>query len=325
MSKLIYGIHEPCPSDVMPDGWIVHLVEVGHSNEPHPGIDFRQWSNYGNILRIQHAWGDGGTLPLPADIDGYLQRVASLVQNSTGCNRWIIANEPNLEVEWPSGFKLWPSYVANIYDLCREEIHALPGHADDEVLLCPVGPWNVQIGMDWISYFRQLIMACFDVDGFALHTYSRGPDPASITAEQKMDAPYSQYYNGFRTYRDWLDVIKSTGYNDRPVYITETNQNQPWANTNSGWVKAAYEEINSWNKSGGQVIRTLCLYRWPRYDDYYLEGKSGAIEDFQQAQAFGYTWDEEPTPPVKRTLEVCATLMVDGQESGTFVGTLTEL
>lgn len=325
VSRLIYGVHEPMPNDIMPRGWIVHLVEVGHSNEPHPGIDFSQWASYGNILRIQHAWGDGGTLPLPQDDENYIKRVLSLVQNSTACNRWIIGNEPNLSVEWPCGFKLYPPYVASIYDRCRVGIHALPGHERDEVLLCPVGPWNVEIGIDWISYFRELVEMCDDVDGFALHTYSRGPDPASITSEQKMDAPYQDYYNGFRTYRDWMDTIP-TRYRDRPCYITETNQNQPWLNANTGWVREAYCEIDNWNRGDGQTIRALCLYRWPRYDDYYIENKRGVIEDFLEAQAFGYTWDQEPTPPpAKRTLEACVTLMVDGEASGTFVGTLEEL
>ena len=320
MSHLIYGIHEPAPRDVMPAGWILHLVEVGHSDDPHPGIDFRMWADYGNLLRIQHEWGDGGTLPLPADVDGYIQRVASLVRNSQGCDKWIIGNEPNISVEWPSGFKLFPDYVAEIYDRCRRTIHALPGHREDEVLLPPVGPWNVEIGIPWIEYFDQLVALCENVDGFAIHTYSRGPDPASVTSEDKMDVPFQVYYNGFRTYRDWMEAIPPQ-YRDRPVYITETNQNSAWADVNSGWVKAAYSEINDWNQAGYQAIRALILYRWPHYDGYYIDGKDGVIEDFQEAQAFGYTWEQVQ----KRTLDVFATLRVDGQGAGVFAGTLEEV
>ena len=322
MTALIYGIHEAAPRDVMPDGWILHLVEVGHSSDPHPGIDFSEWAGYGNILRIQHAWGDGGTLPLPADVDGYVQRVVSLVRNSRGCQRWIIGNEPNLSIEWPGEFELWPDYVADIYGQCRHEIHALPGHESDEVLLAPVGPWNVETGIDWIAYFEQLIECCGDVDGFALHTYSRGPDPSSITSEAKMDAPYQEYYNGFRTYLDWLAAIPAQ-YRDRPIYLTETNQNQAWADVNSGWVKAAYAEINRWNQTGGPVIRSLILYRWPHYDGYYIEGKSGVIEDFQEAQVFGHTWGMPPER--KRILDVFATLRIAGQREGVFSGTLEEI
>jgi hypothetical protein len=47
----------------MPQGWILFLAEVGHSSDPHPGIDFTPWSSqgFGIICRIQHAW-DGGVI-----------------------------------------------------------------------------------------------------------------------------------------------------------------------------------------------------------------------------------------------------------------------
>ena len=322
-SPLIYGIHEPAPRDIMPAGWILHLVEVGHSSEPHPGIDFSEWSEYGNIVRIQHAWAPGGTLPPPGDEWlGFVNRVRTLVQNSTGCDKWIIGNEPNVSIEWPGDFKLWPHYVGTLFRRCVTEIHALPGHENDEVIVPAVGPWNVEIGEDWIWYFESLIPYCDGLGGFALHTYSRGPDPSSITSEAKMDPPYQAYYNGFRTYRDWLEVIPAE-YRDMPVYITETNQNAAWADVNSGWVKAAYSEIDDWNKAEYQAIRALILYRWPRYDDYFIEGKQGVIQDFQEAQAFGYTW--QPSPEQRRTLDVFATLRIDGQRAGVFSGTLEEI
>jgi hypothetical protein len=33
----------------------------------------------------------------------------------------------------------------------------------------------------------------------------------------------------------------------------------------------------------------LCLYRWPKYDQWYIEGKTGVHADFQQAVAHGYS------------------------------------
>ena len=39
MSSLTYGVHEWCPVDVMPEGWILYLVETGDYPDPHPGID----------------------------------------------------------------------------------------------------------------------------------------------------------------------------------------------------------------------------------------------------------------------------------------------
>ncbi len=84
-----------------------------------------------------------------------------------------------------------------------------------------------------------------------------------------------------------------------PVYITETDQgDEPWRDDNSGWVKAAYGEIDDWNQNNSQKIRSLILYRWPNIDRWYIEGKSGVIEDFQEALAFGYKWTtDEPRRP----------------------------
>jgi hypothetical protein len=308
VSNLIYGCHEAMPSDVMPDGWILFLAEVGHSSDPHPGIDFTPWSSqgYGIICRIQHAWNGGGTLPLPADLPGYLQRVESLVRNSRGCDRWQIANETNHPQELPDGHLLSPEYVGQVYNACHDIIAG-------EVILAPVAPWYVTAdGIDWIEYFKRLIAACHTVDAFALHTYSRGPDPSSITSEDKMDPPYQAYHNGFRTYRDWLAAIP-THYRDRPTYITETNQNEPWLNLPNTWVQAAYREINEWNQNPAhQTIRALILYRWPHHDQWYIEGKQHVIGDFQLAQQHRYQWTEKEKPPM------------DELQNGTFDGAWIE-
>jgi len=289
---VIYGMHEPCPRDVMPRGWMLFLAEVGHGPTPHPGMDFTSWSSQGYeiICRVHHQFGTGGgSLPLSKDLGGFLQRVASLTRNSKGCSRWIIGNECNLSVEWPNGQPLTPEYVAQVYDSCRTLI-------DGEVILPPVGPWNIEIGYDWLKYYTRMIEACGTVDAFALHTYSRGPDPASIQSEDKMDPPYGALYNGFRTYRDWMTAIPDR-YRHVPVYITETNQNQAWLNENNGWVKEAYREINDWNKTPGkQQIHCLILYRWPKYDQWAIDGKGKVQDDFREAQAFGYQVGE-PEPP----------------------------
>lgn len=295
MSKYLYGMHEPCPSDVMPQGWILFLAEVGHSNDEHPGMDFTPWADagYGIICRIQHAWGTGGCLPLPGDLEGYLQRVETLTRNSQGCDKWIIGNEPNHSTEWPNGEPLIPEYVAGVYDACRAII-------DGEVLLPPIGPWNDEIGYGWVEYFVRMINACQDVDGFALHTYSRGSHPASITSEDKMEPPYQHLYSGFRTYRDWMAAIPRQ-YRDRPTYITETDQNDAWLDEPNTWVQAAYAEINDWNQDPDhQAIRAVILYRWPKYDPYFIVGKGHVIDDFRRAQSHVYTWQNEEEPPVEK-------------------------
>ena len=56
-------------------------------------------------------------------------------------------------------------------------------------------------------------------------------------------------------------------------------------------MKAAYAEIDAWNRtSGNQQVRSLVLYRWPRNDVYYIEGKNGVIADWREAMNNDYRW-----------------------------------
>jgi hypothetical protein len=277
-------------------GWILFLVEVGHSMEPHPGMDFQRWADkgYGIICRIQHAWGTGGTYPHPQDLPGYLQRVKTLCQNSRGCERWIIGNEPNLPVEWPDGQLITPQYTSEVYNKCMPLVKGL-------ALFPPIAPWNDKSGMGWIEYFARAIDGCPEIDAFSIHTYSRGPDPASITDPTKMDPPYQMYYNGFLTYRDWLNAIPAR-FGDREVHITETDQDASWLDEPNTWAQAAYDQINKHNQiEGNQKICSMILYRWPKVGDdkYWIEGKGNVHKDYQAAVAKGYTWTEKEDPPVE--------------------------
>ena len=64
-SPYIHGSHEPPPSNVMLDGWILFLEQVGHNPEPHPGHDFAPWADagYGTLCRVQHEWAMGAHSP----------------------------------------------------------------------------------------------------------------------------------------------------------------------------------------------------------------------------------------------------------------------
>lgn len=293
-TDLIYGMHEKCPLDVMPDGWVLYIAEVGDSNDPHQGIDLSD-EQRARMIRIQWRFGsDGGCYSPPDRRDGFIQRVESLAANTPDCHVWVGGNEPNLFVEG----LFTPEYTADMYKSIRVAIQEQPGHEKDIVLLPPVGPWNVEIGYGWIEYFARLIDLCPEIDGFALHTYARWAEPASITSEDKMDPPYDHLYNGFRTYRDWLATIPAR-FRDCLVYITETNQNDAWENRNRGWVQAAYKEIDGWNQAHKeQPIRSLMLYRWPHYDKYGIEGLTNVELDFKLAQTHGYSVPEKGDPPM---------------------------
>ncbi len=191
-----------------------------------------------------------------------------------------------------------PQLYAQCYRLCRAAIHALPGHEDDQVLVAPVAPWNIDTmypgnpSGDWITYFQDIldILGPENCDGFGLHTYSHGTELNFIYDDFKMNAPFTHRSYQFRAYRDFMDAVPAN-MRHLPVYITESNQNDTWLNRNIGWVQRAYGEIDHWNKqAGNQQIRCLILYRWPKLDRWYIEGRQGVIEDFRQALTFDYQW-----------------------------------
>jgi hypothetical protein len=113
-----------------------------------------------------------------------------------------------------------------------------------------------------------------------------------------MDPPYSERYYHFLHFLQMLDWTPED-MRSLPVYITETNQDQPWLDINSGWVYEAYHVIDQWNKTHAQPIRCLALYRYPRYDDRYIEGKDHVIADYEEAIEEGWTWEttSPPEPP----------------------------
>lgn len=215
------------------------------------------------------------------------------------------------------GEVITPERYARCYQLCRDAIHRLPGHADDQVLVGAVAPWNTQTiydgnaNGDWVQYFRDILtlLGPKNCDGFALHTYTHGPDPALITDETLLPPPFQSYHREFRAYRDFMAAVPPA-MRDLPAYITETDQTTPWLDDNTGWVQRAYAEIDGWNQPGRldgaaessrkelrQQIRALVLYRWPRIDKWYIEGKTGVITDFQQAIAHGYRWQGAAEAP----------------------------
>lgn len=196
------------------------------------------------------------------------------------------------------GEVITPEMYARCYRLCRDAIHRLPGHADDQVIVGAVAPWNTQTiyagnaNGDWIQYFRDILeeLGPTNCDGFALHTFTHGGDPLLLTSEEKLNAPFQNYHSEFRAYTDFMAAVPEM-MRTLPVYITEADQSEPWLDVNNGWVQQAYEEIDGWNQQpNNQQIRALVLYRWPVLDRWHLAIKSGVLEDFQTAVARGYRW-----------------------------------
>lgn len=307
----LYGLHEPGGYDVigLPEGsWIVFTEELGHDPSHMGGMDYRPYSERGiNVIaRLNNGYHPHGTIPAPAYYADFAQRVENFVRASQGCHRWIIGNEPNHPQEWPNDQSIHAAQYVDCYNLCAGAVLAAQPGA--EVIPAPVAPWSaLGTPSDWLAYFDQLMRYCRGIGAIALHTYTHGADPALITSNVKMDVPYENRLYHFRAYLDFLALIP-TRLHDRHVYITETNQDQPWENVNSGWVKEAYKEIDGWNRSAiefsAPIIHCLALYRWPNFDDRHIIYKDKVQEDMRDAIKFGYIVPVEKEPPVGTNLLV---------------------
>jgi len=192
-----------------------------------------------------------------------------------------------------------PALYAQCYRLCRDAIHRLKGHEQDQVLVASPAPWNNQTRYtgnergDWVQYLHDVLelLGPDHCDGFCLHCYTHGAALDGITSEARMNAPFTDRRFQFRAYQDFL-LATPISMRRLPVYITESDQVDAWTDANTGWVQAAYREIDDWNgRPGTQKIHCLALFRWPHYDRWYIEGKNGVIADFRTALTHDYRWD----------------------------------
>lgn len=308
-------------------GWVLVTVKLGaNPNDQSPGDDRRFLADYrqlsgrdlGVFVRLNHGYSPEGTLPYERQYDDFARRCANFVRISRGCSLWIVGNEPNHPIEWPGadwdwnaapprpkspdkeGEKITPERYARCYRKVRDAIRSLPDHSQDLVLVAGAAPWNnltTYAGNpngDWVQYLADVLklLGPANCDGIALHAYTHGTDPSLVRSEAKVGDPrFQNYHWHFRTYRDFMNAIPAN-MRQLPVYITETDQGDvEWANRNSGWVREAYKEIDEWNQGQDrQKIGALVLYRWPRIGDdrWWIEGKQGVIEDFQQSMAARY-------------------------------------
>ena len=185
--------------------------------------------------------GKGSIPPNAAYWPAFAERCARFVENSPACDHFVIGNEPNWSAEWGGGPPITPGRYAECYRRVYDRIKA--ARPDASIMPAAVAPWNVEAGMGWIEYWREMLrLLAGQYDGLAPHTYSRGYMPAAVADEDRMNAPWQQYRNGFRTYRTSWRLYP--GQRHKPCFITETNGNGVWPSDRSGWVQAAYAGID---------------------------------------------------------------------------------
>lgn len=276
-------------------GWIVVTEAIGHDPANHSGHDYRPLSEagIGVVVRLNNAHdGVNGTIPLPHEYRDFARRCANFVATSEGIAAVIIGNEPNHSNEWPreNGRKVQidPIDYARCYGECRSAIKSTRG--DLPVLVAAIAPWNNEAG-DWLAYLKRVVNQLWDgADGFALHAYTHGSDPALIFSDEMQHG----WYWHFRVYRQQMVAIREIvkgAVASMLFIITETNQGDgAWLDVNKGWVQNAYKEIDNWNKLQPLMpIRFVAIYRTNRDDKWSIADKPGVQADFRAAVAKGYT------------------------------------
>jgi hypothetical protein len=322
-SPYLYGFHDPGGESVLAEhntfGWILFTEKLGSDPGNLSGHNYSSWANrgFGIIARLNNGYSPDGTIPYSSRYAPFAQRCANFAAASAGCHIWIIGNEPNLPIERPgvkfngsgnptSGEVIVPGMYADCYQRCRVAIKNVPGHQADQVLAAAVAPWNNQTAYpdnpqgDWVNYLADVlkIIGAGNCDGIAIHAYTHGPDPSLIYTDTFMQPPFDHRHYDFRCYQDFLAAIPRD-MRALPVYLTETDQGEPWLNQNSGWVQRVYGEIDWWNRQPcHQTIRAVILYRWSKDDQWAIDGKAGVAEDLRQAMAYRYAWPITPPPPV---------------------------
>jgi LysM repeat protein len=302
--QYIFGMHDRGgESDMAATGkkaWVLISEETGHNPTHTGGTDYSALSRdgFGVIVRLNNGYEPRGTLPKSAHYEDFATRCANWVAGSSGCHIWIIGNEMNYSIEWPkedgNPETITPTRYAKCFKLCRDKIRSLPGHEMDQIVVGAVAPWNVDAEMGWIEYFVDVLNRLEgQCDGIAIHTYTHGSGVDLISSPAKMDPPHQDRHYQFYCYRDFMNAIPDNARH-LPVYVTETDQDDAWLNANNGWVQAAYQEIDNWNKTiGNQQIRCLILYRW-QGDKYSIQGKEGVLNDWKKAMRNEYVWHPKP-------------------------------
>ena len=314
-SPYIFGIHDKGGEFLMAEkgkkGWVLITEAVGRNPHDHSTKHYSDLEDqgYGVIVRLNHGYHNTktgsfpGTIPLQdansQNYQDFAVRCGNFVEHSSGCHIWIIGNEMNLSNEWPGGKNgqaITPERYEDCFKRCYAEIHKRPGHEDDQVVVGSVAPWNNETTYtnnergDWVKYLADVLtLLGTKCDGIALHTYTHGKDRKLITSRDRMESFPDRYYH-FRTYREFMEAIPAS-MRGLPVYITETDQNDFWDHSNTGWVQAAYEEIDRWNQEPThQKIRCLILYRWSRDDQWSFQDITEVKDDFRAALDHDYRW-----------------------------------
>ena len=307
----IYGVHEdylgpdPHPRarermrQAGVNGYVLWTEAIGADANEMGGVDFRQRNTGAHtvIVRLNHGYEPDGTLPTPDKYDAFARRCGNFARNSQGAHIYLIGNEMNNPREWPHNVPITPDDYAR----CFNQVYRRIKDADPDAVVCPgaIDPYNAALFFapynsaygDIRQYWQEMLNRIDACDGLAIHAYTHGPDPKLVEDE---DTKFSNPPLERMRYHFWVfeDVLNATPDRFRrlPAYLTETNHlfvdqepNWGWLNTDQGWVWSMYQQVDEWNKRGGQQIHCELLYRYPQLDAWSIVDKSQVIQDFREA------------------------------------------
>lgn len=286
-------------------GWIVVTLDVNHSGGTPDDFTDLSSRGLGVIVILVNGFGENSSFPPPAHFDAFAVKCADFVRRSTGARIWVIGDAPNLwagtnpNIVFPadvSNANIAPQPYARVFNKCRQAIRTLPGHENDWVLPAAVSalpsgtayPGNPtgdsrQHLSDMLS---EILAQGGAVDGIALQTSSVDSTAGAVQSEEKWEE-YPTRRKQFRAYRDFMEAIPPRLRN-LPVLVTSaTATYTDWADENTGWIQAAYAEIDGWNQDAAhQPIQALCLYRWRQTGSLgstNIQGKPRLIQDLRAA------------------------------------------
>lgn len=320
-SARLFGVHDLSAesidyltraTDSCDKGWITHLLYLdggSHAVTPPRGISL--------IVRLD--WNGRQSAPLDAGERAvYADRFVDTVARSPDVHVWILGNEPNYTIS--GGFSPLSAHIApyiepfvDNYARVRDRLHAVPGHADDLLLLPAPSPWSPCFLEGMARIVRGIRGRGVTVDGFAIHPGTRHPTDAQraerVTSDVRTpgncEVGYMDSYDQFRVYRDFVRVADDLGQSDKPIFVTEAAQNTDIATVNHvdedrGFFAAMYAEIAAWNATHGQRIRALTPYRWERFGDgtgrdHSMRDKPRLLAD--HARGVVHTWTSPRCDP----------------------------